>query len=264
VRPSPGLLNAADRRRVALTATLLAVLAVLGCGTSRGDDTNPLPRAAEKVTFEAADGVKLIGRLYGEGDVGVVLAHMGRPGDTLLDWAPISRELANRGYMALAFNRRGVCTTPRRECSTGFSDYASSWNDVVGAVNYIRTKGADDVALVGASIGAMASLHALARDRVEASAFVEIGGVNHASGYSFSRRDLQALEGQKLFVSSIGDLYGGADAAREWHRWAKEPKQLELLRGVEHGTDMLIAGKPTVRPLSELVLEFLARAAPPH
>jgi pimeloyl-ACP methyl ester carboxylesterase len=216
------------------------------------------------VKFEAADGVKLVGRLYGDGDVGVVLAHMGRPGDTLLDSAPLSRELANRGYMALAYNRRGVCTTPDRECSAGFNDYAGSWNDVVGAANYVRTGGADEVALVGASIGAMASLHALARDRVEASAFIEIGGVDQASGYSFSRRDVLALEGHKLFVSSIGDMYGAADAAREWHRWAKEPKQLELLRGVEHGTDMLIARQPTVRPVTELVLEFLARAAARH
>ena len=37
-----------------------------------------------------------------------------------------------------------------------------------------------------------------------------------------------------------------------------------LLRGVGHGTDMLIAGQPTVHPVTELVLEFLARAAPPH
>ena len=216
------------------------------------------------MTFEAADGVELVGRLYGHGDVGVVLAHMGRPGDTLLDWAPISRELAKREYMALAYNRRGVCTTPDRECSGGFNDFVSSWNDVVGAANYLRARGADEVVLVGASIGAMASLHALAKGAVEASAFIEIGGVNHESGYSFSRRDLQALEGHKLFVSSVGDTYGGADAAREWHRWAKEPKQLELLRGHWHGTDMLIEGQPTVRPLTELVLEFVARAAPPR
>ena len=212
------------------------------------------------MTFEAADGVKLVGYLYGDGDVGVVLAHMGRGGDTLLDWAPLSRELAEGGYMALAYNRRSVCTTLDRECSAGFDDFASSWNDVVGASDYLRARGANEVVLVGASIGAMASLHALAQDRVDASAFVEIGGVNDASGYSFSRRDLRALEDDKLFVSSVGDTYGAAYAAREWHRWAREPKQLELLPGAEHGTDMLIAGQPTVRPLIELVMEFLAGA----
>jgi pimeloyl-ACP methyl ester carboxylesterase len=246
--------------------TLLAALAPSGCGTSRGDDANAPPGAAEKVTFEAADGVKLVGRLYGDGDVGVVLAHMGRPGDELTDWAPLSRELAKRGYMALAYNRRGVCTTPEpeRECSAGLSDYASSWNDVVGAAGYLRAREANEVVVVGASIGAMAALHALAEGAVEASAFIEIGGVNHESGYSFARRDLQALEGHKLFVSSVGDYYDAASAAREWHGWAEEPKQLELLPGVAHGTDMLIASEPTARPLTELVLDFLAHAAPPQ
>jgi dienelactone hydrolase len=243
--------------------TLLAALAPSGCGTSRGDDANAPPGAAEKVAFEAADGEKLVGRLYGHGDVGVVLAHMGRPGDTLLDWAPLTRELAKHGYMALAYNRRGVCTTPDRECSAGLSDYASSWNDVVGAVSYLRAREANEVVVVGASIGAMAALHALTKKGLEAFAFIEIGGVNHESGYSFSRRDLQALEGHKLFVSSVDDYYDAAPAAREWHRWAKEPKQLELLPGADHGTDMLIAGQPTARPLTELVLEFLASAVRP-
>jgi uncharacterized protein len=247
-----------------MTVTLLATLAISGCGTSRGDDTNPPRGTAEKVTFEAADGVELVGRLSGDGDVGVVLAHMGRPGDTLLDWAPLSRKLAERGYMALAYNRRGVCTTPDRECSAGFGDFASSWNDVVGAASYLRARGAKKVVLVGASIGAMASLHALAEGAVAASAFIEIGGVNHESGYSFSRRNLQALAGHKLFISSVDDTYDAASAAREWHRWANEPKQLELLPGAEHGTDMLLPGQPTARPLTELVLEFLARAVPPH
>jgi pimeloyl-ACP methyl ester carboxylesterase len=243
--------------------TLLAALAS-GCGTSRGDEADAPPGAAEKVTFEAADGVKLVGRLYGHGEVGVALAHMGRAGDMLLDWAPLSDELAKRGYMALAYNRRGVCTTPGRECSEGPDDFASSWNDVVGAADHLRARGANEVVLVGASVGAMASLHALTKEGLEASAFIEIGGVNHESGYSFSRCDLQVLEGHKLFVSSIDDMYDAADAAREWHRWAKEPKQLELLRGYEHGTDMLIAGQPTVRPLTELMLRFFARAVPPH
>ena len=215
------------------------------------------------MTFEAADGVKLAGRLYGDGDVGVVLAHMGRAGDTLLDWVLLSRELAERGYMALAHNRRGVCTTPGRECSAGFDEYTRSWKDVVGASSYLRARGANEVVLVGASIGAMASLYALVTKRVEASAFVELGGVNHRSGYAFSREQLERLEGDKLFVSSAEDTYSAADAARDWHRWAREPKQLEILPGSAHGTDMLIEGQPTARPLVSLVLTFLNRAVPP-
>ncbi|HEX2434001.1 MAG TPA: hypothetical protein VHI55_08635, partial [Gaiellaceae bacterium] len=150
-----------------------------------------------------------------------------------------------------------------RECSGGSDDYTSSWHDVVGAADFLRERGAREVVLIGASIGAMASLHALVTGSVDAAAFVDIAGVNNRSGYAFTREQLEALEGAKLFVSSSDDPYSAADAAREWHRWAKEPKQLEILPGSAHGTDMLNEGQPTARPLMELITGFLTRAVPP-
>jgi uncharacterized protein len=188
---------------------------------------------------------------------------MGRSGDTQADWYRLARVLAARGYTALTYNRRGVCNARARECSGGSDDYASSWKDVVGAVDFLRKGGAREVVLIGASIGAMASLHALVTGSVHAAAFVEIAGVNHRSGYAFSREQLEALEGAKLFVSSADDPYSAEDAAREWHRWANEPKQLEILPGFAHGTDMLIRGQATARPLMELITAFLTRAVPP-
>jgi uncharacterized protein len=252
-------------RRTGVAALALCALVFSACGSSSKDDAPGAssPRG-EEITFEASDGVKLVGRIFGDGDVGVVLAHMGRWEDTQADWYRLARSLAEGGYTALTYNRRGVCTGPGRECSGGPDDYATSWKDVVGAADFIRVRGARDVALIGASIGAMASLHALATGSVEAAALIELGGVNHESGYDFSRAELEALEGDKLFVSSAGDTYGGADAARESHGWAREPKQLAILPGSAHGTDMLVKGQPTAWPLMELVLRFLTRAIPPR
>jgi alpha-beta hydrolase superfamily lysophospholipase len=239
-------------------------LATSACGSSStGEAQRASSTRGEKVAFQASDGVELVGRIFGEGDVGVVLAHMGRWEDTQADWYRLSQALAKRGYIALTYNRRGVCTARGRDCSGGSDDYGSSWMDVVGASEFLRERGARDIVLVGASIGAMASLHALVTGNAEAAALVEIGGVNYASGYAFSRDQLEALDVDKLFVSSAHDEYGAADAAREWHRWAREPKQLEILPGAAHGTDMLIEGRPTARPLIELILSFLATAAPP-
>jgi uncharacterized protein len=248
-------------------AALLAIcgLVLSACGTSSTDDARgPSSPRGEAVTFEASDGVKLAGRIFGDGEVGVVLAHMGRWEDTQADWYRLARALAERGYTALTYNRRGVCSGPGRECSGGPDDYATSWKDVVGASGFVRARGATDVVLIGASIGAMASLHALATRSVEAAALIEIGGVNHRSGYDFSRKQLEALEGDKLFVSSADDTYGAADAAREWHGWVREPKQLAILPGNAHGTDMLVDGQPTAKPLMEVLLTFLEKAVPPR
>lgn len=266
-------LGAASSRLLLGAVIACGVLVLSACGASseRPNTSSPQPspsppRAAlpgVAVKFQAADGVHLAGRLFGNGRIGIVLAHMGNPGDTQADWFAMARALADRGYTALTYNRRGNCNVSGDECSDG-SDYsADGWKDVVGASTFLRSKGAPRIVLVGASLGAMSALHAAVTERVEAAALIEIGGVNHASGYEFSRRELQRLDGAKLFVSSAGDPYGGADAARQWHAWAREPKQLEILSGYEHGTDMLREGQPTAGPLTRVLLRFLTREVPP-
>jgi dienelactone hydrolase len=252
-------------RLTGVIALALSTLVVSACGTSSDDESQGTASArGEQVTFEASDGVKLVGRIFGGGEVGVVLAHMGRPGDTQKDWYGLARALAKRGYAALTYNRRGVCTAPGFECSGGIDNYASSWKDVVAAADSLHERGVRDLALVGSSIGAMASLYALVTKSVEAAALVELAGVNYRSGYKFSREQLETLEGDKLFVSSAEDTYSAVFAAREWHRWAREPKQLVILPGSAHGTDMLIATEPTARPLMNLLQTFLTRAVPPR
>lgn len=249
-------------RRSALPVVVVLLLLPACAGSSEADSSDRSSKRGERVSFEAADGVRLTGMTFGEGRVGVVLAHMGRGGDMQADFYPLARELAERGYLALTYNRRGVCGPSERQCSSGPYDYASSWQDVVGAAEFVRAKDASTLVLIGASIGAMASLQAAVSHRVAPAALIELGGVNHASGYNFSREHLQALNCAKLFVSSKDDRYGGADAAREWHGWATEPKELEILAGAAHGTDMLRRGEPTARPLVEHILRFLARNAP--
>lgn len=116
-------------------------LMLSACGTSSDHDAQGTSSSSgQQVVFEAADGVRLVGRIFGDGDVGVVLAHMGRPGDTQADWYRLARALAKRGYTALTYNRRGVCTAPGRDCSGGLDDYASSWKDVVGAAGFLRAR----------------------------------------------------------------------------------------------------------------------------
>jgi hypothetical protein len=143
-------------------------------------------------------------RLFGDGEPGVVLSYMGNPGDDQADWYGVATSLAEDGYTALTYNRRGVCPGGQHGCSAGPSSYGASWKDVVGAFRYLRERGARRVVLVGASIGAMSSLFAAASGRIEPAGLIEIGGVNHVSGYDFDRRQVGRVPGAKLFVSSEG------------------------------------------------------------
>jgi pimeloyl-ACP methyl ester carboxylesterase len=241
--------------RVGLVAAALLCVAAAGCGGGKS-------RPFETVHFRAADGVRLDGRLFGDGRVGVVLVHMGRDGDSQVDWLGLARRLDDGGYLALTYNRRGVCPGGASGCSGGIDAYSASWKDVVAAVALVRDRGAEKTVVVGASIGAMSSLYAASEGRIEPAGLVEFGGINHASGYDFNRSQIARIGGSKLFLSSREDVYGGGDAAREWYRWAKEPKRLELLPGSDHGTDLLRPGNPQHERVMNLLVDFVEGAAP--
>ena len=192
-------------------AVLGAALVVAGCGDHSG-------AAYERHHFHASDGVPLDGRLFGKGDEGVVLVHMGRPGDTQADWAGLARVLAGKGYLVLTYNRRGICPRRGAGCSKGFDSYEESWRDVVGAVRFLRERGARKTVVVGASIGAMSSLYAASEGKIRPAALIEFAGINNASGYSFDRPQIHRISGLKVFLSARQDVYGGGEAAREWFR----------------------------------------------
>jgi pimeloyl-ACP methyl ester carboxylesterase len=237
--------------RILPALVLAAILA--GCGGGHGP-------AVERVHFRATDGVLLDGRLYGSGDKGVVLVHMGRGGDTQNDWSGVARLLAGNGFLVLTYDRRGVCVRNGTGCSEGIDDYARSWKDIVGAARFLRSQEAEMTVVAGASIGAMASLYAASRHEIEPAGLIEFAGINHASGYDFDRLQIRRIRGLKLFLSARNDAYGGGDAAQQWFRWASPPKRLELLPGTAHGTDLLQPGSPVRRRVEQLLVQFVEEA----
>ena len=215
----------------------------------------------EHVQFRAADGVLLDGRLFGSGDKGVVLVHMGRGGDTQNDWSGVARLLAQKGFRVLTYDRRGVCIRNGTGCSHGYDDYAASWKDIVGALRFLRTKGVTTKVVAGASIGAMASLYAASRHEIRPAGLIEFAGINHASGYDFDRAQIHGIGGSKLFLSARQDVYGGGEAARQWYGWASLPKKLELVPGTQHGTDLLQPRNRLRRRIEQIIVKFVENAS---
>jgi predicted alpha/beta hydrolase len=247
------VLTARCSHRLTLAVLFVALFAA-GCGSQSRE-------SFERVHFRAADGVLLDGRLFGEGATGVVLVHMGRPGDTQADWSGVAKLLAEKGYLVLTYDRRGVCVRGGTGCSKGSDDYESSWRDVVGAVSFLRGKGARRTVVAGASIGAMSSLYAASEAKIAPAGLIEFAGINNASGYAFDREQIRRIRGLKVFLSAKQDEYGGGQAARQWFRWAAPPKRLALVPGSDHGTDLLKAGNPLRRRVENLIVGFVEQAA---
>src|SRR3990172_347800 len=121
------------RGSLILVAGLL--LALAGCASE----------TFQAVTFASTDGLELSGRLFGEGDTAVVLAHM-YPADQG-SWKEFAQELAEKGYMAVTFDFRGYGR------SQGPKEVSQMDRDVEGALDFAKARGARSVFLAGASMG---------------------------------------------------------------------------------------------------------------
>ena len=249
-----------NTRSVALSSFIASALLLPACGGA-SEDSSPLQ--GEPVAFAASDGIGLTGRVFGEGSIGVVLAHMGRPGDMQADFYPLARALAERGYLALTYNRRGVC--------------GPVWTGVLAGIRRLREQlerrhrrcGAR--ALEGHRGGGIDRCKHR-RDGIAPCCRLAPGG---AGGIDRDRRSQSRKRLRLLARGAQGARWGQAVrilGRRPLRRGGCGPRMARLGPGAEagrdppgsaHGTDMLISTEPTARTLVRLVLSFLMRAVPP-
>ncbi len=153
-----------------------------------------------------------------------MLAHGGR--FTKESWKPQAEILAQHGFRVLAIEFRGYGQTIPGTQSADWKHYP----DVLPAVRYLRSKGCQSVALIGASMGGDAAGDAVAASKPgEVDRIVMLGS---EGGEAPSH-----LQGKKLFIVSRGDRSGdglrlpGIKAA---YAAAPDPKQLVILDGSAH------------------------------
>jgi len=179
----------------------------------------------------------LTGRLFGSGETGVVLSHMGRGGDNQADWQSEAEHLGNGGYLVLTYNRQGICNPGQLECSEGRADPETSLQDALGAFDYIVERGAVRVFAAGASLGAMASLKAAELDPSIAGV-IWLAGETAGGSYLFSEQDVAALDRPILAMAGDMDI-SALSAAQRLARWAPATVQLVVIHSALHGTDII-------------------------
>ena len=224
-----------------LVFLLLATAGLAACGgpatpnvaqptaTSALPTSSPTPfvPVAEEVTFSTEDGVKLAGTFYKGSSTAVVMSHMS--GGSRADWRDVPELLAERGYTVLAFDFRG------RGASEGGYDPPASNVDLLAAVDYVKSRGADRLVLAGASMGAMASAKVAAAS--QADAVVLVAGTTSWSGLEVLDTELAAIKAPLLVISSEGDGY--IDGTLHFYDAAGGPKEKHIYQGAAHGTDLM-------------------------
>lgn len=246
----------ATRRSVRGLVTLLLVAFLPAC--DGGAESSDPPAGSTSVSFPSSDGVELEGRLAGAGTVGVVLSHM-YPADQS-SWWPFSDVLTDEGYLVLTYNFRGYCPGGEAGCSEGEKDIEEIWRDVLGAVSFVRSRGAEEVMLVGASMGGTASLVAAGREGASVSAVVTLSAPTSFEGLAAGPEALAAVTAAKLFIAGVAD--GAAvTSAQDLYERSPPPKRLEVLTTDDHGTDILSGNQ--AGPAQTLILDYLHRYVSP-
>jgi dienelactone hydrolase len=207
------------------------------------------------VKFRSDSGAELAGLHLGQGPSGTVLAHM--LGGTLCDWIDYGRSLAERGTAVFLFDLNGsglsqasanFMTTPRYEA------------DVVAAVETFADRGAESIALVGASAGATAVVVAAAGLGDAVTRVAELSG--DAELLDMSAVDAAAeLEVPLLCIAADQDSGAAADAQDICDAATSAPSHDVFIvqnTGL-HGTALVNgANNPYAAEVKPLLDEFLA------
>jgi dienelactone hydrolase len=265
---------AAGRRRIRVFA-VMAIASLLGTGCSgavepsQPSTTSPSPTEAptpseeptpgRPVTFRASDGIRIEGRLFGGGRVGVVLGHQ-IDGDQT-DWWDFAEQLAGEGYAALSINFRGYCPGDEAGCSDDAGS-EEAWRDLVAGVTWLRRHDVQRVVLIGASMGGTAAVLAASRAGSDVDGMITLSAPSDCCGMVITREDVEAVRGSMLFVA--GRFDGDAPAAaRRLARWAGASGEIVILASGEHGRDLLggLATPQVQRRTTGLILDFLDRIA---
>jgi dienelactone hydrolase len=253
----------------------MAIASVLAAGCSDAAEapqpstTSPSPTEAptpseeptpgRPVTFRASDGIRIEGRLFGEGRAGVVLGHQ-IDGDQT-DWWDFAEQLAGEGYAALSINFRGYCPGDDAGCSDD-AGTENAWRDLVAGVTWLRRHDVERVVLIGASMGGTAAVLAASRAGSDVDGVITLSAPSDCCGMIVTPGDVEAVRGSMLFVAGRfdGDLPA---SARRLARWAGSSGEVVILASGEHGRDLLggLATPQVLRRTTDLILDFLDRIA---
>ena len=150
-------------------------------------------------------------------------------------WRDIAPRIVARGVAALALNLRG------HDGSTGKTNRwedPGEWSpvtDLRAAKGLLRERGAQEIVLVGSSMGGYAVLGSSLDGDVEAVVS------QSAPGDSVPEQLLRRIGGRKLFIGTDGDTVIPHQGVRRAFALVPEPKTLLVFGGKEHSRGMFAA-----------------------
>ncbi len=246
----------------AALAVLAASVPGLSCGSTDGTRsaaTAPPSLATECGSFfsgfkarplwlETADGVRLYAVAAGDGPTTAVLAHQGR--SNLCDTLDYAKTLLASGLRIVAFDFRGngLSQSPTRNA-------LALGRDLAAAVARAHADGAEQVFLIGASMGGAAAVQNSAG--LPVAGIVSLSGTRLWPGFGINKPGPRALRAPLLYIGSRDDWRAPLKEARTVVRTAgSRDKRSALNPGALHGWQ-LVQGTPAGARTRALILSWI-------
>lgn len=172
-------------------------------------------------------------QVLGTGSKAVVISN--QSGQDLCGWKPVAEALVSRGYEVALYDYIGAAD-----------------ENAASVANWMRSRGATKLALLGASQGAKASIIAATHTSIPPDALVALSGEQYLEGQDVSKSAAK-LRCPTLFVTANHDPFDATSANEEFQQVApKGVSTLIVVPGTDHGIQLL--GHPDV---SAQVFAFL-------
>ena len=183
-------------------------------------------------------------RVYGSGTTAVVLSNMGDNDRTPWDgFAPV---LAARGCTVLTYRYREPLRT--------------AVEDLQAAIAFVKSRGATKLALVGASLGGMATAKVAGAAGAAAVVLMACPLAIQENDFRITDQELAALPGPTLVIASERDGIVPFAATRAVYDKAPEPKEFASFPSDAHGVKLFATEHG--QALQQRLVDFLTPLRP--
>ncbi|MGH3629368.1 MAG: alpha/beta hydrolase [Sciscionella sp.] len=198
-----------------------------------------IPAGAGTAVKIPADEHTIPAVVYGHGTRGIVLSN--QSDRDLCQWKAFAPRLAKAGYQVITWDYGA--DTPE--------------NELAVVASTLRTRGASELVLIGASKGAKATLVAAAGIPAVAGVISLSGEAVEADGTVVADH-VAKLTAPVLFITAKQDPYGAASAAKRFMAVSpSKHKRLVTVAGQDHGVDLLTGSHG--KRVTGLITRFLAQ-----
>jgi len=236
-------------------------------GKKMGELDLGVGRSGKTAEMHTRDGVRIIGTWYKpENDIQPILILLHVLGRDRHDWDPVAVRLQEAGYgvLSIDFRGHGVSAVKMGRVinwkSFGADEFNNMTSDVQSAVAFVKEQknvNRNQIAIVGASIGANIALKYASEDPGISAVALLSPGLDYRG--VTTTEAMKAYGGRPVFMAASSGDAASAAAIRKLAGLSKGSAEVVNLTGGGHGTEMLMVQPTLIKSITSFLQEAFSK-----